>query len=139
MVQAVSLDHPTVLDTGRLQSGATVVSLYGIEGLSGEPVQGLQGFLATTDGHLTCQSPDPGSFVCLMTDGTDLAQIELVNGVALTRQDSPQSYRDQEISAQTARRGIWGHLPPPPDTVDHPVVPDTATLAAEGKVYPLDG
>jgi endonuclease YncB( thermonuclease family) len=135
----VTLDHPTVVDTAKLQSGGTTVSLYGIEGIAGASAQGLQGFLATGDGHVTCQPQNSAGFVCLMGDGTNVAQVALVNGAAKTTQDAPDSYREQEAAAQAARRGIWYNLPPPPDTLKHPVVQDTATLFGDGKLYVLDG
>ena len=62
-----------------------------------------------------------------------------MNGAARTRPDAPEPYKEQEAAAQAARRGIWINLPPPPDTLTHPSVPNTATLAAAGKTYPLDG
>jgi endonuclease YncB( thermonuclease family) len=147
--EPVTLEQPKVIDTARLQSGDTTVSLYGIEGLTGEPAQGLQSFLAAGGNHLTCQAhantglANTGSassgFVCLMPDGTDVAQVALVNGAARTVPDAPDIYREQEVAAQTARRGIWVNLPPPPETVKHPLVQDTATLSGDGKTYVLDG
>ena len=135
--EPVTLDHPRVIDTSKLQSGETTVSLYGIEGMAGASAQGLQGFLG--DGHVTCQAQAGSGFVCLMADGTNVAQVALVNGAAKTTQDAPDSYREQESAAQAARRGIWANLPPPPETVKHPVVQDTSTLFAGGKTYLLDG
>ena len=137
--EPVVLDHPKVIDTAKLQSGETSVSLYGIEGLAGEPAQGLQGFLAAGDGHVTCQAQENTGFVCLTADGTNIAQVALVNGAAKTTPDAPDAYREQEAAAQAARRGIWANLPPPPETVQHPTVQDTATLSAGGKTYALDG
>lgn len=137
--EPLSLDHPTVVDTATLQAGSTTVALFGIEGVQGEMAQGLQGFLASTGPHVTCQAQTDIAFVCLQTDGTDVAQVALVNGAARARADAPDSYREQEAAAQTARRGIWASLPPPPSTVRHPVVSDTATLAADGQTYVLDG
>lgn len=138
-VQAVHLDHPNIITTAELQSGATTINLYGIEGLSGEAVEDLRGFLASTDGQLTCQARDATGSVCLLKDGTDIAQVVLVNGAARTKADAPQSYQEQEAAAQAARRGIWVNLPPPPETVIHPMVVDTASLAVGGKTYPLAG
>jgi endonuclease YncB( thermonuclease family) len=139
----VILDHPTVIDTARLQSGGTTVTLFGIEGLPGPSAQGLQGFLSTGSGQVTCQAQGSSGgtpqYVCLMPDGTDVAQVALVNGAAKTTSDAPESYRGQETAAQAARRGIWVNLPPPPEAVTHPVVRNTATLSAAGKTYALDG
>jgi endonuclease YncB( thermonuclease family) len=134
----VTLDHPKVIDTAKLQSGDTTVSLYGIEGIAGSSAQGLQGFLASGDGHVTCQAQASTGFVCLTADGTNVAQVALVNGAAKTTPDAPDTYREQEAAAQAARRGIWVNLPPPPETLKHPVVQDTSTLTADGKTYLLD-
>ncbi len=137
--EPVTLDHPKVVDTAKLQSGDISVSLYGIEGLSGSYADGLQGFLGAGNGKVTCQAQASSGFVCLMADGTNVAQVALVNGAAKTTPDAPDSYREEEAAAQAARRGIWVNLPPPPEPVKHPVVQDTATLFAEGKTYVLDG
>jgi endonuclease YncB( thermonuclease family) len=137
--EPVSLDHPTVINTAKLRAGNTTVSLFGIEGLTGEPAQGLQAYIEGTDRHLTCQVQPTDDFVCLLSDGTDLAQLALINGAARTTPDAPDPYREQEIEAQAARRGIWVNLPPPPDSMKHPTASDTATLVADGKTYGLDG
>jgi endonuclease YncB( thermonuclease family) len=138
--EPVTLMHPKVLTTARLQAGETTVTLFGIEGEAGDAAQGLQSFLAAAgDDRVTCQAQGTAGFVCLMADGTDVAQVALVNGAAHTKPDAPQPYRDQEVAAQTARRGIWVNLPPPPETVQHPIVRDTATLVAANKTYVLDG
>jgi hypothetical protein len=137
--EPVSLVHPKVVTTAQLQADATSVSLFGIEGFGGEAAQGLQSYLAAAGDRVTCQAQGATGFVCLLADGTDIAQVALVNGAARTRPEAPDSYREQEVAAQTARRGVWVNLPPPPETVPHPVVEDTATLAAGPKVYALDG
>jgi endonuclease YncB( thermonuclease family) len=137
--EPVTLDHPKVIDTAKLQAGDTTVSLYGIEGIAGASAQGLQGFIGSGNGQVNCQAQASSGFVCLMADGTNVAQVALVNGAAKTTPDAPDSYREQEAAAQAARRGIWANLPPPPETVKHPVVQDTATLFADNKTYVLDG
>lgn len=137
--EPVALDHPTVVDTAKLRAGDTTVTLFGIEGLQGEAAQNLQGFLASTDNHLTCLAQTSADFVCLTSDGTDVAQAALTNGAARAKADAPEAYHDQEAAAQAARRGIWANLPPPPLTVKHPIVRDTATLAADNQTYVLDG
>ncbi len=137
--EPVSLDHPIVIDTARLKAGDTSVTLFGIEGAQGEAAQGLQAFLASTGNHVLCQAQTSADFVCLLTDGTDVAQAALINGAARTKADAPDAYRDQEIAAQAARRGIWANLPPPPVALKHPVVRDTATLVADNQTYMLNG
>jgi len=136
--EPINIDHPTVIDTADLKAGNTIVSLFGIEGLQGEAAQGLQGFLAN-ESHLTCQAQTSAGFVCLLPDGTDVAEVALVNGAARAKDDAPDPYRDQEAAAQAARRGIWANLPPPPVILKHPMVQDTATLVADGQTYVLNG
>ena len=135
----VTLDQPTVITTAELKSGDTTATLFGIEGLSGEPAHDLQSYLTGTGQHLSCEAQPGSGFVCRTNDGTDLAQVELVNGAAKARPDAPAAYKEQEAAAQAARRGIWVNLPPPPETVEHPAVPNTATLAVAAKTYALDG
>ena len=138
--EPINLDHPTVIDTDTLKAGDTTVSLYGIEGIQGEAAQGMQGFLAANAGRVTCQAQSAaGGFVCLLPDGTDVAEVALVNGAARVKDDAPPAYQEQEAAAQGARRGIWADLPPPPATVTHPTVQDTATLVSAGQTYKLDG
>jgi endonuclease YncB( thermonuclease family) len=101
--------------------------------------EGLQGYLTSTEDRVICQAQTNAAFVCLLPDGTDLAQVALINGAARTKADAPEAYHEQEIAAQSARRGLWSNLPPPPVTVEHPVVQDTATLTSGGQVYLPDG
>lgn len=136
--EPVTLEHAKVIDTAKLQAGDTTVSLFGIEGLGGDSAQGLQAYLGQNDKPLTCQAKDGTAFVCLMGDGTDVALVALVNGAARTKAEAPDVYREQELDAQKNRRGLWARLPPPPETVKHPIVKDTATLTADGKTYILD-
>lgn len=137
--EPISLDHPVVVDTANLKAGDTAVTLFGIDGVQGAAAQNLQGFLAASGNHVTCQAQTSADFVCLLADGTDVAQAALVNGVARAKADAPDAYREQEAAAQAARRGIWASLPPPPATVQHPTVQDTATLVADNQTYVLDG
>ena len=137
--EPVSLDHPQVIDTAKLASGPQSVSLFGVVGLPGEAAQGLQGFLASAGDRVTCQAQTGAEFVCLLPDGTDVAEAALINGAARAKDDAPEAYRDQEAAAQAARRGLWSNLPPPPALLKHPAVKDTATLVADGQTYVLDG
>ena len=110
--EPITLAHAKVIDTAKLQSGDTTVSLFGIEGLGGDSAQGLQAYLGQSDKPLNCQAKDGTAFVCLMGDGTDVALVALVNGAARTKAEAPDVYREQEIDAQKNRRGIWSKLPP---------------------------
>lgn len=138
-IEPINLDHPTVVATDTLKSGDVTVSLYGIEGVQGDAAEGMQGFLAANAGRVTCQAQSTAGFVCLLPDGTDVAEVALVNGAARVKDDAPPAYQDQQAAAQAARRGIWADLPPPPATLKHPAVQDTATLVSDGQTYRLDG
>jgi endonuclease YncB( thermonuclease family) len=138
-LEPITLEHPKVLDTAKLQAGDTTVTLFGIRGLPGEAAQGLQAYLRQNDQPLICQAHGGSAFVCMMGDGTDVALVSLVNGAALTTSDAPEVYHQQEDDAQKNRRGVWSKLPPPPEMVKHPIVKDTATLTGDGKTYILDG
>jgi endonuclease YncB( thermonuclease family) len=133
----VTLDHPRVVNTAQLQSGDITVTLYGLQGLTGDLAQGLQSFLG--DAPVTCQAQDTAGFVCKTVNGTDVALAALANGAAEVAPGAPDAYRTQENEAQAARRGVWANLPPPPLTVQHPVVRDTATLWAANQTFVLDG
>jgi endonuclease YncB( thermonuclease family) len=135
----VSLDHPSIVDTARLTDATNSVTLFGIVGLPGEAAQGMQAFLASAGNRVLCQARTGADYVCLLPNGTDLAEVALINGAARAKDDAPAAYRDQEAAAQAARRGIWVNLPPPPVTLTHPTVPNTATLVADGHTYVLDG
>ena len=137
--EPVTLDHPNVVDTAKLTAGDETVALFGIVGLTGDAATGLQTFIAQDGARVTCQAKANAEFVCFLADGTDVALVSLVNGAAQTRVDAPDAYREQEMAAQTARRGIWASLPPPPVEVKHPTFPNTATIVADGKTYVLDG
>jgi endonuclease YncB( thermonuclease family) len=134
----VSLDRPAVINTARLQSGDTIVSLYGIEGVDGDPASQLQAFLLNQ--YLSCQPAGTDEFTCLLPDGTDVAQASVINGVARARADAPDVYKQEESEAQAARRGIWADASLLPSVaVAHPVVQDTATLVADRRTLVLDG
>ena len=137
--EPINLDHPTVVSTDTLKAGDVTVSLFGIDGVQGEAAEGMQGFLTGNAGRVTCQAENTAGFVCLLPDGTDVAEVALVNGAARVKDDAPPAYQDQQAAAQAARRGIWADLPPPPAIVKHPAVQDTATLVADGQTYRLDG
>ena len=135
----IALDHPTVVDTGKLSGGDKVVALSGIIGQQGDAAQALQGYITAAGAKVTCQQQAAGDFICMLPDGEDLAEVSLINGAAQTKVDASDAYHAQETEAQAARRGIWSSLPPPPVQVQHPTVRDTATLVVSEKLYYLDG
>ncbi len=137
--ESVTLDHPKVVTTARLEAGDTSVSLSGIDGEAGDAAQSLQAYLDAGGGPIACRPRGSAGHACVMPDGTDIAELALANGAARTQPDAPDTYREQELAAQTARRGVWANLPPAPETVRHPIVRDTATLASATGTYPLFG
>jgi endonuclease YncB( thermonuclease family) len=137
--EALTLVHPDVVTTARLQADGTSVNIFGIDGERGDAAQGLQAYLAAAGDRVDCRSEGSSGDICVTPDGTDIAEVALANGAARARPEAPDAYRQQEIAAQDARRGLWANLPPPPETVPHPLVRDTATLASATKTYPLDG
>ena len=137
--EPVNLDHPTIVDTAKLAANGKTVPLFGIIGQSGQLAQQLDKYMAATDGHLTCPAQTSTDYVCMLSDGTDIAMVALRNGAARTRDDAPEAYRQQEVLAQVDRFGIWANLPPPPAVLNHPTLKDTATLVSGPRTYILDG
>ncbi len=136
----VVLEHPTVLDTARLQANGQTVQLFGVTGFSGESAAGLQSYIAGNGDRVTCEAQGAtAGAVCRLSDGTDVAEVALINGAAQTADGAPDAYRQQQINAQAARRGIWVSLPPPPVAVQHPTVRETSILEASGEIYTLAG
>jgi hypothetical protein len=43
-----------------------------------------------------------------LPDGTDLALLELVNGVARATEKAPAEYHHQQVEAENNHRGVWG-------------------------------
>ena len=108
---SVTLVSPHVVDTAQLQSGALMVSLFGVQGVGGPAADAVQNYLNQAGQPVKCQFQGPGGYVCTMPDGNDLAQMILENGDARTTPDAPSLYRQLEADAQAARRGIWS-VPP---------------------------
>ena len=63
VIEPLSLDHPTVVDTATFELGGTTVALYGVEGVKGEMAEGLQGFLTAHGNRVTCQAQSSADFV----------------------------------------------------------------------------
>jgi len=51
----------------------------------------------------------PDHYICVLSDGTDIAKVALVNGAAKVAADSPDSYRVQQGEAIDNKRGIWAN------------------------------
>ncbi len=135
----ITIDRPIVIDTAKLQSNDTIISLFGIIGLQGDVAQQFQTYLSGK--HLTCNPVGNDGFNCLLPDGTNIALAALINGAAKAKDGAPDSFKQNETDAQTARRGIWSDVALlPPISVENPIVQDTATLVASNKqIFILDG
>jgi endonuclease YncB( thermonuclease family) len=136
----VKVSNPSLRDTATIVADGRELVLYGIEGRSGEDAEVLQKYISGAGGTLECRPEDADRHVCTLPDGTDIAKVALVNGIASYALGGPQEYRDEEEDAQKARRGLWAELPPLPPEIDHPTMPDTATIQAPtGETLRLDG
>jgi hypothetical protein len=96
---------PGILDTATLLIDRQVVHLADVEGLPDPYATELQKNLTSA---LTCRMQGVGQYACQMPDGTDLALVELVNGVARTTEKASAEYRHQQEDAQKNHRGVWG-------------------------------
>jgi len=104
----VQVSHPSVRDTATLLADGRLYRLDGVDGMGGSYARDLQGYIATHDDNLMCQPQStPDHFICVLTDGTDIAKVALVNGAAKVAADAPDSYRIQQGEAVNNRRGIW--------------------------------
>ena len=128
-----------MVDTATFEFGGTTIALYGVEGVKGEMAEGLQGFLTAHGNRVTCQAQSTDDFVCLQPDGTDVAEVALVNGAARAKPDAPAptATRKPRHRLHGAGYGPTCHRRQRP--VKHPTVPNTATLVADGQTYVLDG
>lgn len=95
---------PGILDTATLLIDQQVVHLADLDGLPDPYATDLQKNLTSA---LSCRMQGDGQYTCKMPDGTDLALVELVNGVARTTENASADYRHQQEEAQTNHRGIW--------------------------------
>jgi hypothetical protein len=120
--------RPIVHDTATLLIDDHVVPLSGIEGYGGGQSAGLQQFLSAKGDFVTCQPGDPGRFVCITRDKTDIATAALLNGAAKAAPGAPSTYADRQAEAQRSGRGIWAPTVPPPPKPDP--LPPSAVYAA---------
>ncbi len=138
-VAPVFLDHPKVVDTGHLESGDTIVTLFGIQGWGGDAARSLQAFITANGDRVTCQPHGGDSFTCAMPTGLDVGATALANGAAKTTADASADYRKQEVDAQQAQLGLWTGRPAGPLVLEKPAVQTTAMLSAGGQSVTLDG
>ena len=104
----VQLEHPAVRDTATLIVTGKTYRLDGVEGLGGQYARDLQGYITAHDDSLMCQPQGKADhYICVLSDGTDIAKVALVNGAARVEADSPDSYRVQQGEAIDNKRGIW--------------------------------
>jgi len=95
---------PGILDTATFLIDRQVVHLADVEGLPDPYATELQKNLTSS---LTCRLQSVGQYNCKLPDGTDLALVELVNGVARIMENASTDYRHQQDEAEKNRRGIW--------------------------------
>ncbi len=135
---SVTLDHPRVVDTGRLKGSGRTAALFGVTGAD-DAGHRMQAAIQAKGDRVSCEPHAAGGFTCTLPDGTDAAIIPLANGTARATDEATDAYRAVEAAAQAARRGIWATLPPPPAVLAHPVARTSALVAAGSRSYPLDG
>ncbi len=107
----VPLSHPVARTSALLVAGGQSFKLDGLIGAAGRPAQELQSYIASHGDALMCQ-PGGGRYVCTLPDGTDIAKVALINGAARVSDDAPDAYRQQQVLAQEAHRGIWAAAAP---------------------------
>ncbi len=135
----VFLTHPGVTDTAHLKGDAVVVTLGGVQGWAGDPARDLQGLIAQDGDKVTCQPHADGTYACTLPTGADLGQLAVAVGDAKALDDAPEAYKTGQTAAKAAGRGLWAGVLPAGADLLHPLVTTTAELAADGRVYMLDG
>jgi hypothetical protein len=104
----VTIEGPaTVLDTARLQVGASHIRIWGIAGYRGQFSDQLQSFIHEQGGGVKCQRKTTTQYICRTASGVDVAEAALANGAARTAEESPDRYRQYERDARVHGRGIW--------------------------------
>jgi hypothetical protein len=120
--------RPLVRDTATLVIDGKAVLLAGVEGVSGEAPGVIQDHIAAHGDRVSCSpAPDmPGYYTCRLADGTDLAKLLLVNGIARIAAGAPDDYAPQQEAAVTAQKGIWAL----PDTCARWAISDSVATVA---------
>jgi endonuclease YncB( thermonuclease family) len=102
------LTHPAVQDTATLWADGTKYGLQGVIGLGAPYAAELQDAILARGDRLTyVQQFNSGHFVCVLRDGTDVAEMALKMGAARLGRGAPASYRMQQLDAVNNRRGTW--------------------------------
>ena len=136
----VTVPHPAARTSALLATGGGTYPLNGLQGLPGRPAQEVQGYIAAHGDSVTCQQQPGGrTYVCTLPDGTDIAMVALVNGVARLGTDASESYRVQQDQAVANRRGIWATGAAPPPAVLGPAPAPTAVTPPGVPPYPPPG
>lgn len=99
--------EPVLLSTARLRVEERSIRLYGVEGVSGEPVAQMRRFIREQGGWVRCRAQAEAAYVCRTRGGIDLAEAALLNGAARATPGAPEVYRRREQAAREARRGVW--------------------------------
>ena len=109
----VLISHPVITDTATFKADDKVYQLDGVNGVPGPIASSLQSYVASHGDNFTCQQQGLSAFyTCVLPDGTDLADVALVNGVAYIGSDATNDYRLQQHEAIVNKRGIWATMPP---------------------------
>ena len=147
----VLLNHPAVTDTAHLKGGDTVVTLSGVQGWAGDPARALQAIILQAGDKVTCQpqaeqpsqakqtSQAEQTYTCKLPTGADVGELALATGDAKPLPGAPADYQAQAAAAEAGHRGVWGSQVAGPAILQHPMVQTTSEIAANGRVYPLDG
>ena len=110
---SVIVQAPTVRTTAELLGDGRVFLLSGLIGFDAQyyTLQ-LQNEIVSHGNRLSCQQQDgAGHYVCVLPDGTDIATVALLEGLARVGPDATAEYRRDQAQAMAARSGYW--LDPP--------------------------
>ena len=80
-------------DTAALAADGQTYMLDGVQGLGAPYADQLQAYIIANGDSVSCKPRGaPGYYVCVLGDGTDVAQVALVNGAARAAPDAPDPY-----------------------------------------------
>ena len=110
---SVIVQAPTVRTTAELLGDGRVFLLSGLIGFDAQYYTlRLQNEIVSHGNRLSCQQQDgAGHYVCVLPDGTDIATVALLEGLARVGPDATAEYRGDQAQAMAARSGYW--LDPP--------------------------
>jgi GYF domain 2 len=108
-----------------------MVQLYGVIPAPGQPqTKPIASYLMRAKTKLECTPRTGELYVCMTDQNRDLADLVLLNGVALPATDSLETYRDTAAQARNKHNGYWNPVPnlrPPPGSATSVDVPPPVT------------